>query len=156
MKKKSSYIFLSFGFFLLSSCYHPTPHQSFNDLMVLEGRWSSYEGVKFNESWIVVNDSVLKGTGFSLNGSDTVFSEQLILKRIGDTIFYGALVKENDSFIYFRIDKATRNSWVFKNPDHDYPNIIEYKIKNDSLLEATTSNIRGNKKITFKLRKELK
>lgn len=141
------------GSFILSSCYRPSPKQAFADLRLLEGKWTSYEGILFNESWLVINDSLMRGIGFSLNGTDTAFSEQLVLKRIGDTVFYGALVEGNNGFIYFWLEKAGRGHWIFKNPDHDYPNIIEYKLKNDTLLETTTSNIRGNKKINFKLKK---
>ena len=139
--------------FKLSSCYHPSAKQAFADIHILEGEWTSYEGTLFNESWHRINDSLMKGIGFNLNGTDTVFSEQLVIKRVGDSVFYGASVKEKDRFVYFRLEEAGRGHWIFKNPNRDYPNIIEYKLKNDTLLETTTSNIRGNKKIKFKLKK---
>jgi len=138
--------------FSLESCYHPTPKESFGDLQKLAGKWTAYEGAKFNETWELLNDSLMKGIGFSLNGKDTVFSENLVLSRRGDSIFYGALVGENDGFVYFTLEDAGRNHWKFTNTDHNYPNIIEYTLKNDTLLEASTSNIRGNKQIVFKLK----
>jgi hypothetical protein len=137
----------------LESCYHPTPIESFVDLQKLEGNWTSYEGAKFNESWVIRNDSLMKGIGFSLNGNDTVFAESLLLRLSGDSVFYGALVGKHDGFIYFKLEDAGRNHWKFINPDHDYPNIIEYALINDTLLEASTSNIRGNKRIVFKLKR---
>jgi len=134
-------------------CYHPTPDDSFNNLQKIAGSWTSYGGTKFNEHWEKINDSLIKGIGFSLSGPDTVFSEQLCIKKTGDSIYYGALIDENKGYVYFKLEEAGRNYWIFINPGHDYPNIIEYKMHNDTLMEASTSNIRGNKRIIFKLRK---
>ena len=138
---------------ILSSCYRPSPRQAFEDMKELNGAWTSYEGVQFNENWWIVNDSLMKGVGYSMKGSDTAFSEYLSLKRVGDSVYYGALVPDNNVYIYFNLNEAYRNKWVFINQQHDYPNIITYDLKNDTLLTATTSNIRGNKKIEFKLKK---
>lgn len=138
---------------VLGSCYRPTARQAFSDLKLLEGDWTTYEGSLFNESWEVINDSLLKGIGFSLLGPDTVFSEKLLLKREGDSVYYGAMTGTNNSYVFFKLKEANYRNWVFQNPDHDYPNIITYAFGNDTLLEAITSNIRGNKKITFKLKR---
>lgn len=141
------------GILVLGSCYRPTPRQAFSDLKLLDGDWTTYEGSLFNESWEVINDSLLKGVGFSLLGSDTVFSEKLLLKREGDSVYYGAMTGTNNSYAFFKLKEAKYRYWVFQNPDHDYPNIITYEFEDDTLLEAITSNIRGNKKITFKLKR---
>jgi hypothetical protein len=138
---------------LFVGCYHPTPAESFSDLQKIEGTWTSYEGTRFNEYWEKINDSLMKGIGYSLRGTDTVFSERLIIKRTGDSIYYGALVTENKDYVLFKMENANRHYWKFVNPVHDYPNIIEYEMHNDTLMEASTTNIRGNKKIVFKLRK---
>lgn len=146
-------MFFFLGALIMSSCYRPSYKVAFEDLKILEGTWAAEEGTNFNESWQVINDSLIRGTGFSLNAADTAFLERLLIKITGDAVYYGALVEENDGYVFFKLEEAGRNHWVFMNPDHDYPNIIEYKIKDNNLLEATTSNIRGNKKIAFKLRK---
>ena len=69
-----------FGVLSISSCYRPSPKQAFNDLLLLEGKWTTYEGSLFNESWQIINDSLVKGVGYSMVGTDTVFSENLVLK----------------------------------------------------------------------------
>lgn len=151
---KNTFLILFFFLIILfDSCYHPTPEESFSDLQKIEGNWTSYEGTRFNEYWEKINDSLMKGIGFSLNGQDTVFSEQLLIKQTGDSIYYGALVSENKGYVFFKLEEAGRNYWKFVNAAHDYPNIIEYKMRHDILMEASTSNIRGNKRIVFKLRK---
>lgn len=151
--KKLIFILSLFGTVIFVSCYHPTPKQAFEDMRILEGEWTTYEGSQFNESWKVFNDSLIKGVGFSLVGADTAFSEQLVLKRNGDSVYYGAWVGNNKGYVYFKLSEANRKQWIFINSNHDYPNIIDYKLENDTLLEATTSNIRGNKKIVFKMKR---
>ncbi len=58
---------------LMNSCYNPSPSEIIKDLDALVGEWESYKGVKFNENWRFVNNNLLEGEGFSLNGSDTAF-----------------------------------------------------------------------------------
>lgn len=138
---------------LVSACYRPAPKQSFEDLKILEGKWATVEGAQFNEVWKIANDSLIIGIGYSLNGNDTVFKEQLKIYRIGNKVKYAAKVSENSDFVLFGLNESGKNRWKFVNPGHDYPNIIEYKLLNDSILEASTSNNRDNKEIRFRFKK---
>jgi hypothetical protein len=140
---------LALFFLMTTACYRPANRQAFEDLKILEGTWTTTEGTQFNEVWTVENDSLLTGVGYSLNGTDTAFKEILKIFRIGDNVVYGALVGENDGYIHFGLKDSGRNKWSFVNPEHDYPNIIKYKLISDSVLEASTTNIRGNKEIKF-------
>lgn len=140
--------------FLVTSCYRPSHRQAFEDMKMLEGKWTSVEGVRFSESWEVINDSLLKGVGYSMNNGDTVFAEQLKIYRMGEFVLYAAKVGSNTDYIHFRLEEAGKGNWTFVNPVHDYPNIIKYSLKNDSTLVARTSNIKGNKIVEFKLKKE--
>ena len=115
----------------------------FNDLKSLQGTWSTRDGAKFNENWTFLNDSTLIGIGFSLRDKDTLFAEQLKIYRTGNDVYYAALVSSNQNYVDFRLEEASNNTWKFVNLDHDYPNIIQYTLINDSLLEAKTMNIRG-------------
>jgi len=131
------------------SCNRPTPRQVFNDLKSLEGSWSTTTGAEFNEVWSIVNDSLLMGVGFSLENSDTLFTEHLKIYLSDDQVYYAAMVGSNEDYVHFKLKESGPRSWKFVNPNHDYPNIIQYTIVNDSLLEAKTMNIRGNKEIVF-------
>lgn len=144
---------LVFIFLVATACYRPANRQAFEDLKILKGKWTTTEGTQFNEVWTIENDSLLKGVGYSLNGEDTAFKEVLKIYRIGDEVNYGALVGENDGFVFFQLKNPKKHHWKFVNPDHDYPNIIEYRLISDSLLEARTMNIRGNKEIKFVYRR---
>lgn len=147
---------LFFGIILIIhvSCYRPSSHESFNDLKQLQGKWSSVEGVLFNEHWWLVNDSLMAGIGFSLKGTDTAFLEKMQLFVENDSVYFAAKTAPEKEYVRFALGEARKNRWKFVNPTHDYPNIIQYEIKNDTLLNAFIANIRGNKKVEFHLKRE--
>lgn len=136
----------------LSSCYRPTSTQSMQDLKQLEGNWKSYKGVGFNENWMHESENIFRGIGFSLNENDTSFYEQLSIKLDNDTIYYSVIL-ESGKVTDFKLTKAKKDKWTFINPNNDYPSIINYEIENDTLLNISISNIRGNKEQFFWLRK---
>jgi hypothetical protein len=140
---------------LLFSCYRPSQPQAFEDMKMLEGKWVSVEGVQFSESWKVVHDSLIEGVGYSMNNNDTVFTEQLKIYRMGNYVLYGAKVGGNEDYVHFRLTEARKGKWTFVNPVHDYPNVIEYIMKDENSLIARTSNLNGNKVVEFKLKKEI-
>ncbi|HEY9115988.1 MAG TPA: DUF6265 family protein, partial [Bacteroidales bacterium] len=131
--------FLGITLIALASCYNPSSNESFEDLKKLEGRWSSKEGVLFNEHWQVANDSLMTGLGFSLKGEDTAFVEKMKVYLNGDSVYFAAKVDQKKDFVIFTLTEAGRNKWVFVNAAHDYPNIIQYEIKDDTLLYAFTA-----------------
>jgi hypothetical protein len=60
-------------------------------------------------------------------------------------------VGNNEGYVFFRLKEARRNTWIFENPVHDYPNLIEYQLIDENTLIAKTTNLRGNKEIVFNL-----
>ena len=133
---------------LLTSCYRPDALESMRNLRQLEGTWSSSSGVLFSENWQVVTDTLMIGTGFSLQNKDTAFKEVLKIFLNNHQVFYAAKVGDSERFVVFKLNVAKRNTWIFENYDHDYPNIITYKIDDDELI-ASTTNSDGHKKIEF-------
>ena len=142
-----------FAVFINTSCYKPSTQQSFDDLKILEGRWQTIEGPEFIEVWEIINDSVLEGIGLSMNGADTSFKEYLKIYRRGDEIYYAAQVGSGVDYVPFRLEETKKNFWLFLNPEHDYPNIIEYSFLDDSTLQARTMNKRRKKELKFVMRK---
>ena len=137
----------------LSSCYKPTASESMQDLQLLEGNWKSYKGVGFNENWSRENKFLLKGEGFSMNENDTSFYERLSIKMYNDTVYYSVYLESGKS-TNFKLTKAKKDKWTFVNPNNDFPSIINYEVENDTLLNITITNIRGNKEQFFWLKKE--
>lgn len=146
--------FFAFLLIFLFSC---TTHKddTSTSLKSLVGLWKSEGNLVFYEHWIQLPDSSLVGKGFSINGTDTLFSESLRIAYQNDTLYYYATVyrQNKGGEIPFRLVKSEKSGWVFENPSHDYPNRIIYKIQNDSVLFARTENIRGNKPIEFRFKK---
>lgn len=144
-------------FFLLilfvSSCYNPTTSENMNNLRKLDGNWSSYKGVKFNENWEYVNNNLIEGEGFSLNGVDTSFYESLTIERVGDSIYYKVGLEKESRTVGFLLIEASQSSWTFLNHENDFPSMIKYSIQEDGLLIITISDIGGNKKQFFYLKK---
>lgn len=135
----------------ITSCYNPESSESFNDLKLLTGEWESYDGVLFNENWKQINNKLLLGEGFSLNGSDTAFYESLQISLINDSVYYSVLFGKKP--VEFLLTKASKRKWMFVNSDNEFPNRIEYKIKNDTLLTVVISDMEVNKKQIFLLKK---
>ncbi len=138
---------------LLSSCYRPTPQQSFNDLQQLEGKWMSSQNVQFNEHWEIKSDTLMQGMGFSLQENDTAFKEELKIYYKEGIVYYAVKVGGSLQFVSFKLIEAKKNLWIFENKTHDYPNIINYKLLDDNELTATTTNSNGNKKIEFVMKR---
>jgi len=135
--------------FFLMACNSPKPTET---IYKLAGEWRTTKGPAFYESWKIQNDSTLAGSAFSINGSDTLMIEKMQLVRLGDSLVYKVNVG-NRKTVSFGLAKATKNSWVFENKIHDYPNRIIYKMINDSILHAQTENSAGNKVIEFHFKK---
>ena len=137
---------------MFSSCYKPTAKESMQDLKLLEGKWKSYKGIAFNENWSRINENELKGEGYSLNNQDTSFYERLSIKIKNDSVYYSVFLKSGKS-TDFKLEKAKKAKWTFINPENEFPSIINYEVKNDTLLHICISNIRGNKEQFFWLKK---
>ncbi|MEJ2594690.1 MAG: DUF6265 family protein [bacterium] len=136
------------------SCQSPNSSERIGELRVLLGTWETSDGTIFTEHWNVVNDSILSGMGFSNYGTDTVFKESLKIFTLRDNIYYSANIKGHDHEVVFRLEKTGNGRyWKFVNPDHDYPNIIEYRLLDDSTLETRTSTLAGTKEKTFLMKK---
>lgn len=153
MRKAGQFLIIIFLTGVLASCYHPSPQEAFNDLKAIKGKWESTGQTLFNEQWREVSDTLMTGSGFSLNGNDTVFREQMKIFRTGDSIWYAAQPGPEKEYVFFRLTDAGYGHWTFKNPENDYPGIISYKLKKDTILETRTTNIRGNKEVVFTFKK---
>lgn len=91
------------------------------------------------EKWEMESDSVYNGMGLMLSGSDTVLVERLKIVIKDDKLFYIADVPENPKPVLFELTKVGNNYFISKNPEHDFPQEITYRLE-DGELKATVSN----------------
>lgn len=114
--------------------------QGFNELVkLLPGTW---QNTAFNhvETWSR-EGNVLKGFGLAMEGRDTLFFERLEIDGTLDSPVYTSWVahQNNGAGIRFSLKSATDTSWIFENPNHDFPQQIIYIRKESDQLEAYVS-----------------
>lgn len=90
------------------------------------------------ETWEKVNENLLRGKSYKLNGKDTLVSEMIELKKNGDSVWYIPTVTGQNAGkpVMFRQTLAMGNLFVFENPQHDFPKRIAYEIVSGEILRA--------------------
>ena len=111
------------------------------------GTWGniSKEGV-LTETWIQLNDSVLKGTSFVQEGKDTLFTEHIEIVQKGSELFYNPRISNQNQgeMVSFKLTSSTDKQLIFENPTHDFPQKISYNsISNDSLKAEISGKKNG-------------
>lgn len=120
----------------------------------LIGKWTFMTGdsILFSESWQQINDSVFSGAGSGIKGNDTLFFEQLSVRKEGKDICYIPVVRgQNDGKeLIFVLTKHTEAEFVFENPAHDFPQTIKYYHKGvapaDTLYAAISGKENGQER----------
>ena len=138
MKKSIAFILISIActaFIQLKS----NRDQKFDQLHILQGMWimKTKKGA-IGEHWEKINSNHLQNRGFMIKGSDTITTERVALKNTTEGIFYTSTVEDqnNRQPIAFRLTAAHENTFVFENPQHDYPKKITYQFVNKDSLHA--------------------
>lgn len=121
------------------------------DLDGLIGEWQDVQDngrTVFNEHWSRAADGTFVGLGFVLSGKDTVFIEHLGILRSDTATFYAATVNNQNSgaAILFKL-VHDRDSLVFINPAHDFPQRIVY-VPVSGNWDVTVSGANGGRTTT--------
>ncbi|MDH4473068.1 MAG: DUF6265 family protein [Fluviicola sp.] len=122
----------------------------------LLGRWenNSDQG-NLSEVWEKKNDSLYIGTSyFEING-DTVFNESVELIEKDGVLNYIVSISEGDQGpVPFKLTKSSDTELVFENPKHDFPQMITYTHKGDSVIAIISGKEKGKpKKEVFAMKK---
>ncbi len=104
-------------------------------------------GTKAYEKWETAADGGFSGLGWSMKASDTTFVEKLKVTIEGNTLYYVADVKENATPTLFKITELNETGFVSRNPDHDFPKMISYDLKEDIMTVVISDG--GEKKMGF-------
>ena len=145
--KIPSILFL-FSVFLIESCQFG-PKKIEGDLSNfdwMDGAWmdSSSTG-KMVEEWNEINDSVMVGSSIYLAGLDTIFFEEISLKKINGEIYYIPSIQVEDGLqpVLFKFISATNGEFIFENKKHDFPQRIVYS---NPVKDSLVAYIDGNQK----------
>lgn len=130
-----------FFFFFLTFCV-PIKAQEHIEL----ARWlcGTWKNAVFNQSETWKHEgNTLIGNGLALETKDTLFYERLEINLTANPMVYTSWVKgQNDgNGIEFELTASTEFSWVFENPQHDFPKKIKYIRTGTSTLEVFISGL---------------
>lgn len=155
MKSKPLFLALA-GMCLLVAASMPKAEktQSIEDVHWLLGEWqrtNARPGTTAYEFWEKSSENLLTGIGFSLKEKDTTFVERLKIELKDGILYYVADVQENASPVYFKFTQLTENGFVSENPEHDFPKMISYDLKDGQMTAIISDG--GDKKMGFVFKK---
>lgn len=116
----------------------------------LIGNWQriSEKGV-LTENWQQTDDSTYIGQSFFVSNGDTVSSESIRMELRNGKWYYIPTVSEQNEgkAIVFTQTDLTDSTFIFENPQHDFPQVISYRFqKPDSLIAEISATVNGERK----------
>lgn len=113
----------------LSACSQPTTELP----EWLLGEWQMREGVLLTfEKW-EMEDNRMIGMGFTMDGVDTVFLEEMMIEKRGDSLYFTAEPNTAAHSVTFSATHTGKKDITFRNDEHDFPNSIRYYLKDKAL-----------------------
>lgn len=95
----------------------------------LLGNWqrtNEAEGRQTYERWKRVNDNELKGWGYTLVASDTVWQESIRLIKSDDIWNFEVSQQDSKTPTIFKVTKIEMTSFTCENPENEFPKKIRY------------------------------
>ncbi len=126
-----------FIFNLLTFCSSNKDCTIPDSLLWLTGQYAD-TSIQFFESWALMNDSILTGSGFQMEGSDTVFMEHLSIEKRDKQWQY--IVKADSSETSFTLINAPGDTLVFENRQNEYPKRITYVRRANGGIDVSIDN----------------
>lgn len=115
------------------------------------GTWK-VEGQEIYEHWDVLHETALKGVSYRVRNGETRVSEYLDITQNEDGLVYTATVPEqNDGKpVDFALGESNDSTFIFRNPDHDFPVEIAYHKLGENEIFVMVSG-EEEKGFTYKL-----
>ena len=136
---KNKVLIAAAAIFLCSFYYPPDNKKAFKKLFALEGVWKmNGKRATICEEWKIMDKNYLQNKGYMIKGSDTTITERVALRKTKEGIFYTSAVEDqnNKKPVAFKMTSATGNTFVFENPQHDFPKRIVYQLVTADSLHA--------------------
>lgn len=122
----------------------------------LKGQWEGIQGSGiYHEEWDFKSEDELTGKAYMIRSGEILNTEILKIHENSEGIYYTADVSHNVAPVSFKLTFQDENSFVFENPEHDFPKKITYEFENINKLKASVeaTNKGKLKKIEFNLRR---
>jgi uncharacterized protein YciI len=124
---------------------------SYPDFLI--GTWKM-ENQEIYEHWDKLNENTLKGFSYKLKDGQMIISEYLDITKVNKEVIYTATVIQQNQGkgVSFKLIKAD-STFVFENPDHDFPKKIVYQKLNETQIFVQVSD--GKQKgFAYKMQKQ--
>jgi hypothetical protein len=133
---------------MVSGIYAQNLTPSLEPFKYLLGSWSfKREQTQFLEVWELQDSLTLIGRGYKINQGDSSLLETVLLKSVGDGVYYIPFV-ENQNIgmtVKFRLVSSRNHTYVFENKEHDFPQRVVYEIKGKDELLAWIEGVKDGK-----------
>jgi hypothetical protein len=111
----------------------------------MDGCWVTSDGeTTTEECWVAGRGPQMLGVNWQKKAGQIIFFELLRIKKTKSGIYYVARPKGGKATRFLQV-RFTRNSVVFDNPTHDFPNRITYQLSADGKLHAIIEGKPGGK-----------
>jgi hypothetical protein len=159
--KQFSYLVVLAFLFACQSRVNPIHSKKYAELeksVWLLGVWQKQSGKGIlTESWRRLDDSTFVGRSFFVVNCDTLSSEKIRLEQRNGKLYYIPTVADQNEGkpIAFTQNSLTDSTVTFENPQHDFPQKIDYRFqKPDSLIAEVSAMVNGSQKsIVFRMGK---
>lgn len=115
----------------------------------LVGTWEQKrDEMKSVEKWVADSSNTIWGTGYLLQEDDTMFTENMCIKQIGDKIYFYQNIDTVNEQTKFVLTSQTYNNWNFSNTGGGPKNLIlsnagsNYNIEIQEIAPAQTHFLR--------------
>jgi hypothetical protein len=99
------------------------------DMAWMAGIWSnSMGGEQTVEVWSLPERGVMKGHGANIRDGRTLFWESLNMVEENGSVTYVPFPDGRANSVTFALTKQAPGLLVFENPDHDFPQLIQYRL----------------------------
>lgn len=146
LKSKKQYIFQPSLLILTCLCL-VVPSGKLSKAAWLTGTWKHIStGGAIYENWKKESENTLVGMSYTVKEGDTIVFETIQLTEKNDSLLYIPKVKyQNDEQpVIFTATIITNEKMVFRNDQHDFPQIISYtKITKDSMVAEISGSAEG-------------
>jgi Domain of unknown function (DUF6265) len=121
----------------------------------LQGNWQNTKNKLSFEQWTMQSNNVFKGKDYEVSKKDTIVSENFVLNFKNKKWTYSVSVpnQNNGATIGFELASCTKTTAIFKNLQHDFPQIIGYELLTNNMLHAWISDSSNKKIVHFNFKK---
>jgi Domain of unknown function (DUF6265) len=116
-----------------------TDQVQFARLHQLEGTWiREKDNNRLYEQWQKKSAGEMVGRSYTINKTDTVLVETMLLQHQNQKIVFTAtdVMQPQQGATTFTLNKVERNSFFFENRQHDYPKRVVYELVSKDSLHA--------------------